>query len=54
MREATYSTLRLGLYEPFKEMLGATDPKNTPVWKKFMAGLLSGSAGALISNPLDL
>ncbi|KAL4460985.1 hypothetical protein ABPG74_016457 [Tetrahymena malaccensis] len=54
LREATYSTLRLGLYEPFKEMLGATDPKNTPVWKKFMAGLLSGSAGALVSNPLDL
>jgi len=54
MREGTYSTLRLGLYEPFKELLGATDPKHTPVWKKFLAGLLSGSAGALVANPLDL
>ena len=25
MREVTYSTLRLGLYEPYKELLGAKD-----------------------------
>lgn len=54
LREASYSTLRLGLYEPFKELLGGTDPKNTPIWIKFLSGLLSGSTGALISNPLDL
>merc|ERR1719375_2148670 len=27
LREATYSSLRLGLYEPFKRGLGFNDPK---------------------------
>lgn len=54
MREATYSTIRLGFYEPFKELLGAKDRKTTPLWKKFAAGLLSGSSGAIVANPYDL
>lgn len=54
LREATYSTIRLGFYEPFKELLGAQDRKNTPFWKKFTAGLLSGSTGAIVANPYDL
>lgn len=54
LREATYSTIRLGMYEPFKEMLGATDKANTPLWKKFGAGLCSGSLGAILANPYDL
>lgn len=53
-REATYSTLRLGLYEPFKNLLGAHDNKTAPLYKKFLAGLLSGSTGALVANPFDL
>eukprot|EP01104_Vermistella_antarctica_P000691 TRINITY_DN10824_c0_g1_i1.p1 TRINITY_DN10824_c0_g1~~TRINITY_DN10824_c0_g1_i1.p1 ORF type:complete len:310 (-),score=23.00 TRINITY_DN10824_c0_g1_i1:67-996(-) len=54
MREATYSTIRLGAYEPFKEMLGATDPAHTPIWKKIAAGCMSGMVGAAIANPTDL
>lgn len=54
LREATYSTIRLGFYEPFKQLLGAKDRKTTPLWKKFAAGLLSGSSGAIIANPYDL
>jgi type IV pilus biogenesis protein CpaD/CtpE len=26
----------------------------TPLWKKFCAGFLSGSVGALVANPADL
>ena len=42
------------MYEPFKEALGANDPKNTPFWKKILAGGGSGMVGAIIANPTDL
>jgi len=54
MREGSYSTLRLGLYEPFKALLGETDSKSTPIWKKFVAAAASGALGSLIANPTDL
>lgn len=50
MREASYSTLRLGLYEPIKRNLGAEDA----IWTKFVAGALSGMIGSAIANPADL
>lgn len=54
IRESVYSSLRLVLYEPFKEMLGATDPRNTPFWKKLLAGSLSGAIGSFIGSPSDV
>ena len=54
LREGSYSTLRLGLYEPYKQMLGYSDRKNTPVWVKLAAGLMSGGTGSVISTPMDL
>lgn len=53
-RESVYSTLRLGLYEPFKRALGATDPEKTPFWLKFIAAGMSGFVGSALSNPMDL
>ena len=35
-------------------MLGATDPKNTPFYLKFIAGGMSGFIGAALANPTDL
>ena len=54
MRESIYSSLRLGLYEPFKRILGATDTKHTPFYLKFLAGGMSGFIGAALANPTDL
>ena len=54
MREATYSTLRLGLYEPLKERFGATDPAHTPLWKKLCAGAIAGAIGSAIACPTDV
>lgn len=54
IRESVYSSLRMGLYEPFKVMLGETDPKHTPLWLKFCAGSLSGFVGSVIGNPTDV
>lgn len=42
MREGSYSTIRLGAYEPLKVYFGATDPAHTPLWKKICAGAISG------------
>jgi hypothetical protein len=54
MRESIYSTLRLGLYEPFKVLLGAKDRSNTSFFIKFFAGGMSGIVGSVIANPTDL
>mmetsp|Transcript_6718 Transcript_6718/g.5847 ORF Transcript_6718/g.5847 Transcript_6718/m.5847 type:complete len:176 (+) Transcript_6718:111-638(+) len=54
MRESIYSSLRLGLYEPFKVLLGATDKKNTPFYIKFFAGGMSGIVASSIANPTDV
>jgi solute carrier family 25 (mitochondrial carrier), member 14/30 len=54
VRESTYSTIRLGMYEPFKNKLGGTDPKNTPIHIKMAAGSLSGCIGAFLANPTDI
>lgn len=44
LREASYSAIRMGLYEQFKVLFGATDPAHTPLYKKVRAG------GSLHSN----
>jgi len=52
MRESTYSTLRLGLYEPIKRIMGVTK-ESSHAWK-FLAGGMSGLVGSALSNPADL
>ena len=54
LRESIYSSIRLGLYEPFKVMLGGTDPSHTSLWIKFLAGSMSGMVGSIIGNPTDI
>ncbi|XP_045165322.2 mitochondrial substrate carrier family protein ucpB-like [Mercenaria mercenaria] len=54
MREGSYSTIRLGAYEPLKRVFGATDPAHTPLWKKICAGAMSGAVGSSIATPTDL
>jgi hypothetical protein len=55
LREAMYSSTRMGLYEPFKELLapGAT-ASNTSLYVRIAAGGAAGAIGALVSNPTDL
>jgi len=54
LREGSYSTIRLGAYEPLKVQLGATDIAHTPLWKKITAGAISGTIGSAIATPTDL
>ena len=52
-REISYSTLCLGLYEPYKNLVGASDP-NAPLHLQIIAGALTGMTGALPTSPTDL
>lgn len=51
-REASYSSLRLGLYEPIKVLVGAN--ANAGFLRKFIAGSLAGAIGSLAGNPFDV
>jgi len=52
-RESTYSTMRLGLYEPFKNLVGAKR-EDAPMYLQAVAGLCSGLTGSMFTNPADL
>jgi hypothetical protein len=53
LREASYTSLRLGLYEPTKVLFGAND-KNAAFYKKFVAGSAAGAIGSIAGNPFDV
>lgn len=54
LREASYTSLRLGLYEPSKVLVGAGDPKTATFFGKFLAGSLAGALGSIAGNPFDV
>lgn len=54
VREMSYSGIRMGLYEPTKQVLGATDPKRTSLGLKIVAGATTGAVGSILANPCDL
>ena len=53
MREASYTSLRLGLYEPMKNVTGADKP-GAGFTSKFAAGALAGAIGSIAGNPFDV
>lgn len=54
LRESSYTSLRLGLYEPVKVLFGCTTPETTTFVKKFLAGSAAGALGSLAGNPFDV
>lgn len=54
LRESSYTSLRLGLYEPCKIAFGCTTPENSTFIKKFAAGSAAGALGSLAGNPFDV
>merc|ERR1719410_2998747 len=54
LRESSYTSLRLGLYEPCKIAFGCTTPETTTFLKKFGAGSAAGALGSLAGNPFDV
>ena len=56
IRESLYSSMRMGLYDPIKQLLApnAKDKDDFTLTQKIMAGGLSGAIGSAIVNPTDL
>merc|ERR1712137_769625 len=54
IREAVYSTIRVGGYDLIKSFLSSPQDAEFPFWKKVCAGLTSGAIGAAISTPTDV
>ena len=52
-REILYSS-RFAVYDPIKKMLGETDPKTTPMFKKFLSGGLVGLICSNFAIPMDI
>lgn len=52
MREASYTSLRIGLYGPIKEVMGVTPDSH--FFLKFSAGSLAGALGSIVGNPFDV
>jgi len=53
MREASYTGIRIGLYEPMKAVTGA-DKEGANIGQKFLAGALAGGLGSCVGNPFDV
>lgn len=55
LRQATYTTARLGIYNNIFEMAKSmNDNKPLPLWQKAACGLTAGGLGALVGSPADL
>lgn len=52
LREASYTSLRLGLYDPIKKVMGVKKDSNFIF--KFTAGSLAGAIGSIAGNPFDV
>jgi hypothetical protein len=52
MREASYTSLRLGLYGPIKQVMNIK--KDSHFFMKFAAGSLAGVIGSFVGNPFDV
>lgn len=52
LREASYTSLRLGLYTPIKDVMGVTN--DSAFVMKFLAGSLAGALGSCVGNPFDV
>jgi len=54
LRELTFSSGRVGLYEPCKSLLTPSGQDDISGIRKLLAGLLSGASSAAICNPTDV
>jgi len=56
IREMSYSSLRMGLYDPIKDLLApkAKDKNEFTLFQKILAGGLCGAIGSSIVNPTDV
>lgn len=55
LREASYSSIRMGLYEPARRFVAPDRALNEiSLWQKIVAGFFAGGVGSALANPTDL
>jgi Mitochondrial carrier protein len=55
LRQAVYGGLGIGLYVPVRALvIGDMDPKDAPVYKRILAGMITGGVGQAIASPTDV
>eukprot|EP00960_Hanusia_phi_P042061 755290-Hanusia_phi.AAC.1 len=54
IREGSKNFFRIGLFEPVLDQLHGTEHRTAPVWKRLVAGGISGAVGAMICNPIEI
>jgi solute carrier family 25 oxoglutarate transporter 11 len=54
LRQATYTTARLGIFRTISNSMATADKKPLPFWKKSVAGLAAGGLGSVFGTPCDV
>jgi solute carrier family 25 oxoglutarate transporter 11 len=54
LRQATYTTARLGIFRTVSDAMATPDKKPLPFWKKTVAGLAAGGLGSVFGTPADV
>jgi hypothetical protein len=54
IREGSKNFFRIGLFHPILEHLHDDHESSPPIWKRLVAGSISGAAGAIICNPIEI
>lgn len=54
LREGSKNFFRIGLFHPILEQLHDGHKSSPPIWKRLLAGSISGAAGAIICNPIEI
>jgi len=54
LRQATYTTARLGIFRTVSDSMAGPDKKPLPFWKKTVAGLAAGGFGSVFGTPADV
>lgn len=54
LRQATYTTARMGIYRTLMDKAGSSHSEGVPLWLKCIFSLTAGGIGATIGNPCDL
>jgi solute carrier family 25 oxoglutarate transporter 11 len=54
LRQATYTTARLGIFRSLSNAMQGESKAPLPFWKKTLAGLAAGGLGAVFGTPADV
>ena len=54
LRQSIYSTTRFGIYDLMKRRLGESKTARIPYYRKVLATMAGGTAGAIVSCPTDV